>query len=159
MSIGRRNLLAATTSIAAVPLILKTISSNEARAAALLPPPPNQAVFDTAWLAFNNRDWPTLATCLADKVRLFRVNNTGSLFGSKKKIINYFKGMVSDEYEMFTPDPAQENWTANGKLISGYATWQDNDNPAGNPTSSTISYFFRFTDSPGLIDRMFGSKD
>ena len=161
MSIDRRNLLAATTSIAAAPLFLSIIRPKAAWAMT------NPQTFDTACNAFNNRNWTgqlnSLDTCLANRVKLFKVNNGGSVVGQKNKIIKYLKENVATDSEQFqqyytSPDGHSyaPHWTDDNLAVSGIAGWTDND--SGSAVQNPISYFFRFNDQ-NLITVMFGSKD
>jgi hypothetical protein len=159
MSIARRSLLTATT-LAAVPLLLRTAGSDDAWAA----PPANQSQFDQAVAAFNTAsltnkptDWDNLGTYFADKVRLWKVNNKGCMKDSRRQIINYMSKKVSGDNELFLPTTTQY-WSTDGQLVWGIANWQDND--TGTVTTNPIMYFFHFNSSSmGLIDVMFGSKD
>jgi hypothetical protein len=156
MSINRRNVLAATTSVAAVPLLLGTIRPKAAWAMT------NPQTFAIAWNAFNTRNWTgqsdSLDTCLANRVKLFKVNNGGSVVGHKNKIIRYLKDNVATDSEQFQPQYGTNSphWTDDGLVVSGIAGWTDND--SGSPQQNPISYFFRFNDQ-NLITVMFGSKD
>jgi hypothetical protein len=151
----RRGFIAASA-LAASSLV--PISSSVVRALTT-----NEQNFLTAWQAFNQRDWATLKTVLADDVVMLKVSTNQSI-STKKEVIHYMKNFVVGDNEKFDPTGTLSGnnytpqWNGNYSIVSGTADWQDADNPSGTPTILPIFYRFRF-DSTNKINRMYGSKD
>jgi hypothetical protein len=159
MPTDRRNFLTATVGTAAAPLLVAAMGSEESRAAPLVPAPnPNDQRFIEAYTLFNRTSFTALGDYLAPNCVLIRLTQDPVI--GADKIISYLTTNLQNnpaDIEQFNPDT--KLWSAKNTVVSGIASWTDNDKGASVPTVKKINYLFRFKRGNGLMDVMFGTPD